>query len=58
MDIASRHRRVAPVNYEGAWNYYARRWHSRYPGLVHIGDEWDGTTSGGAARAGQAPDRE
>lgn len=51
MGITSRLRRVAPVNYEGAWNYYARRWHSRYPGLEHIGDEWDGTASGGAASA-------
>jgi ubiquinone/menaquinone biosynthesis C-methylase UbiE len=51
MGITSRLRRVAPVNYEGAWNYYARRWHSRYPGLEHIGDEWDGSASGGAASA-------
>lgn len=51
MGITSRLRRVAPVNYEGAWNYYARRWHSRYPGLEHIGDEWDGSASGGADSA-------
>jgi SAM-dependent methyltransferase len=51
MGITSRLRRVAPVNYEGAWNYYARRWHSRYPGLEHIGDEWDGSASGGAGSA-------
>jgi ubiquinone/menaquinone biosynthesis C-methylase UbiE len=53
MGVTSRLRRVAPVNYEGAWNYYARRWRSRYPGLEHIGDEWDGTASGGAGSAGE-----
>jgi len=48
MGIASRFQRVAPVNYEGAWNHYARRWSARFPGFAHIGDEWDGSASGGA----------
>jgi len=48
MGMMSRFRRVATVNYEGAWNHYARKWSGRHPGLAHIGDEWDGTASGGA----------
>src|SRR6266700_1473902 len=47
MGITSSFRRVAPVNYEGSWNHYARMWSRRHPGLAHIGDEWDGSASGG-----------
>jgi SAM-dependent methyltransferase len=48
MGIATRFRRLAPVNYEGAWDHYARMWNRRHPGLAHIGDEWNGMASGGA----------
>lgn len=30
------------VNYEDNWDDYARVWHTRYPRLSHIGDEWTG----------------
>lgn len=40
---------VPGVDYEGGWDQYARNWRSRFPGLGHIGDEWNGTESGGAA---------
>ncbi len=53
MSVTSRFRRLARVNYEGAWNHYARTWSGRYPGRAHIGDEWDGTTSGGATSEGE-----
>src|SRR6266536_892062 len=36
MGMMSRFRRVATVNYEGAWNHYARKWSGRHPGLAHI----------------------
>ena len=39
---------VRGIDYEGAWNLYARRWPDRFPGRSHIGDEWIGTESGGA----------
>lgn len=38
----------AGVDYEGAWNQYARQWRSRFPQLTHLGDEWDGSESGAA----------
>ncbi len=38
----------AGVDYEGAWNQYARQWRSRFPGARHLGDEWDGSESGAA----------
>jgi ubiquinone/menaquinone biosynthesis C-methylase UbiE len=36
------------IDYEGAWNRYARKWAENFPGRSHIGDEWIGTESGGA----------
>lgn len=35
------------VDYEGAWDNYARRHADNFPGRAHIGDEWTGTESGG-----------
>jgi SAM-dependent methyltransferase len=35
------------IDYEGAWDGYARRHAASYPGRAHIGDEWTGTESGG-----------
>ena len=37
------------VDYEGAWNSYARQWRDRFPSLTHVGDEWTGRQSGAAA---------
>jgi Methyltransferase domain len=39
----------AGVDYEGAWNQYARQWRSRFPGARHLGDEWNGSESGAAS---------
>ncbi|WP_213454228.1 class I SAM-dependent methyltransferase [Rhizomonospora bruguierae] len=36
------------VDYEGAWNQYARQWSQRFPGLRHLGDEWTGQEAGAA----------
>lgn len=37
------------VDYEGAWNTYARLWRKNQPGLVNIGDEWIGHEAGAAS---------
>jgi ubiquinone/menaquinone biosynthesis C-methylase UbiE len=39
-------RSLERVNYEGAWDQYARDWRIRHPGLDHIGDEWTGDHAG------------
>ncbi len=36
------------VDYENAWDDYARMWRLRYPKLDHIGDEWTGEHAGAA----------
>ncbi|HEY5989031.1 MAG TPA: class I SAM-dependent methyltransferase [Streptosporangiaceae bacterium] len=36
------------VNYEAAWDDYARVWRDRHPRLAHIGDEWTGEAAGAA----------
>lgn len=36
------------VDYENAWDDYARVWRLRYPKLAHIGDEWTGEYAGAA----------
>ena len=36
------------VDYEKAWDDYARVWRIRYPTLGHIGDEWVGQQAGAA----------
>jgi SAM-dependent methyltransferase len=46
-------KRAYGVDYEGAWNEYAHNWSSRFPGLSYIGDEWNGTESGGATSVGE-----
>lgn len=46
-------KRAQGVDYEGAWNEYARNWSSRFPGFSYIGDEWNGTDSGGATSVGE-----
>ena len=37
------------VDYEGAWDLYARTWRQRFPNAEFIGDEWQGTQAGAAA---------
>jgi ubiquinone/menaquinone biosynthesis C-methylase UbiE len=37
------------VDYEGGWGWYARNWSKNFPGRTHIGDEWNGSESGGGA---------
>lgn len=36
------------VDYEGAWDKYARSWRERFPDAKHLGDEWQGTEAGAA----------
>jgi SAM-dependent methyltransferase len=36
------------VDYEAAWDEYARVWQDRHPKLAHIGDEWTGEGAGAA----------
>ncbi|MGE0717906.1 MAG: class I SAM-dependent methyltransferase, partial [Alphaproteobacteria bacterium] len=36
------------VDYEAAWDGYARRWRTAHPGLDHLGDEWIGREAGAA----------
>ncbi|NER33206.1 MAG: class I SAM-dependent methyltransferase [Oscillatoria sp. SIO1A7] len=36
------------IDYEGAWDAYARDWNLLYPELGHIGDEWIGKGAGAA----------
>jgi ubiquinone/menaquinone biosynthesis C-methylase UbiE len=36
------------VDYEAAWDNYARLWRERNPSLVHLGDEWVGREAGAA----------
>jgi SAM-dependent methyltransferase len=40
---------LGKVDYEGAWDDYARTWRTRYPRLAHLGDEWTGEHAGAAA---------
>lgn len=36
------------VDYEGAWDSYAKAWQSLHPGLKNLGDEWTGKGAGAA----------
>ncbi|MCC7275932.1 MAG: class I SAM-dependent methyltransferase [Alphaproteobacteria bacterium] len=36
------------VDYEAAWDGYARRWRAAHPDLSHLGDEWIGREAGAA----------
>jgi hypothetical protein len=49
-------RSLNQVNYENSWDQYARDWHTRYPKLAHIGDEWTGEHAGAAKSAAQYSD--
>ncbi len=40
--------RMAGIDYEGGWDWYARKHSENFPGRENIGDEWIGTESGGA----------
>jgi ubiquinone/menaquinone biosynthesis C-methylase UbiE len=40
---------MAGVDYESAWDAYARAWSREHPGLAHLGDEWTGAGAGAAA---------
>lgn len=44
-------RSLDQVSYESTWDQYARDWHTRYPKLAHIGDEWTGEHAGAAKTA-------
>jgi SAM-dependent methyltransferase len=46
---AREHTGTDRVDYEGAWDEYARVWHARNPKLGHIGDEWTGEHAGAAS---------
>jgi SAM-dependent methyltransferase len=37
------------IDYEAAWDAYAREWSRGHPGLAHLGDEWTGVGAGAAA---------
>lgn len=41
-------RSLEQVNYESAWDEYARNWRTHYPNATHIGDEWNGKEAGAA----------
>lgn len=41
-------RSLSGVDYEGAWDKYAKTWRDRFPDAEFLGDEWDGTESGAA----------
>jgi SAM-dependent methyltransferase len=43
------HKSLDRVDYEEAWDDYARVWRIRYPALAHIGDEWVGQQAGAAS---------
>ena len=36
------------IDYEKAWEDYAKKWQESYPGLTYIGDEWIGKAAGAA----------
>ncbi|WP_244533013.1 class I SAM-dependent methyltransferase [Geitlerinema sp. PCC 9228] len=36
------------IDYEGAWNRYAKSWQKLHPDLQYIGDEWQGKGAGAA----------
>ncbi|MDJ0555457.1 MAG: class I SAM-dependent methyltransferase [Microcoleaceae cyanobacterium MO_207.B10] len=36
------------IDYENAWEEYAKKWKEYYPELTHIGDEWIGKAAGAA----------
>lgn len=36
------------IDYEGAWDKYAKSWQNTHPGQNHIGDEWIGQQAGAA----------
>jgi SAM-dependent methyltransferase len=36
------------VDYEGAWDTYAKTWRERFPDAQYLGDEWQGTEAGAA----------
>jgi SAM-dependent methyltransferase len=40
---------LSGVDYEGAWNQYARTWRERFPDAEYLGDEWQGTEAGAAS---------
>ncbi|HEY2553222.1 MAG TPA: class I SAM-dependent methyltransferase [Streptosporangiaceae bacterium] len=42
-------RSLSAVDYESAWDEYAKTWRLRNPKLGHIGDEWTGQHAGAAA---------
>lgn len=42
-------RSMSGVDYEGAWNTYAKTWRQRFPDARFLGDEWQGTEAGAAA---------
>lgn len=44
-------RSLSTVDYESAWDEYARMWPARNPRLGHIGDEWTGEHAGAASSA-------
>lgn len=39
---------LSGVDYEGAWNTYAKTWRQRFPDAQFLGDEWQGTEAGAA----------
>lgn len=45
---ARQHKSLDKVDYENAWDEYARTWRFRNPKLGHIGDEWTGEHAGAA----------
>ncbi|MDE5070075.1 MAG: class I SAM-dependent methyltransferase, partial [Trichodesmium sp. St4_bin8_1] len=36
------------IDYENAWEEYAKKWQEYYPELTYIGDEWIGKAAGAA----------
>ena len=36
------------IDYEKAWEDYAKKWQESHPGLTYIGDEWIGKAAGAA----------
>ena len=39
---------LSGVDYEGAWDSYAKTWRERFPDATFLGDEWQGTEAGAA----------
>ena len=39
---------LSGVDYEGAWDKYAKTWRERFPDAQFLGDEWQGTEAGAA----------